>query len=663
MKLFKDILGRIFLSQYENDIKLKVRISLFYVCFLLIVFACFRLLFCLVYPDAFASLSFLEKLKAFAFGLRFDINIVGIFVGYFIAAMFLPIADKQKLLIKIFTVLMTISTLVILLFLCGDFFYFPQVRRHMSEEIIMAYMEKGLIIRYAFENYWHILLVLFGGVLLLIRAQFKFINKRFLISANPKLSLFKSLGIFLCVGCALFLSVRASFGDRAINPNQVFSMTNSFESAQLMLNGVFTQYQFLMGVDRQNEINQYPFDKAVKNAQKLLLSENEIIADENYPLMRRNKNAKKFENYNVVIILLESWTPYYIDSLNDSAGRGMAKFKVTSNFDAIVRDSIVFSNAYANGLGSLFGISASLTGIPLMPGMVYNANSIDATAKKTALADEFNKRGYFTMFAQSDNRESMQMADLAKNMLKFQESYGLEDIPLKRKYENDIPTGYDFEMLDFAAQKAAAARKKARPFFMYLFTGSTHVPFFSTTKEFEKYPADSMENKYLNTLYYADKAIGNFMDIAKKEGYFDDTIFIFMADHTQGYTRSLNGVLERFRIPFIIYAPKILQPKNIKWTVSQSDLMATIYHIMNFDGDFSDIGVNALDESANHFALLNDGANIILIDGSDYIRHNRETAAESSLNAETERFQTMQENLLSLDKAITGVFKKNKWYK
>ncbi|MDR0822523.1 MAG: sulfatase-like hydrolase/transferase, partial [Endomicrobium sp.] len=257
----------------------------------------------------------------------------------------------------------------------------------------------------------------------------------------------------------------------------------------------------------------------------------------------------------------------------------------------------------------------------------------------------------------------MQMADLAKNMLKFKESYGLEDIPLKRKYENDIPTGYDFEMLDFAAAKAAAAHKKFQPFFMYLFTGTTHAPFFSTTKEFEKYPPDSTENKYLNTLYYTDKAIGNFIDIAKKEGYFDDTIFIFMADHTQGYTRSLNGVLERFRIPFIIYAPKIFPAKNIKWTVSQSDLMATIYHIMNFDGDFSAVGVNALDANSKHFALLNDGANIILIENNEYIRHNRETVIESSLNVGDEQFKAMQENLLSLDKSITGIFKKNKWYK
>ncbi|MDR0822655.1 MAG: sulfatase-like hydrolase/transferase, partial [Endomicrobium sp.] len=455
-----------FKAQYSNDIKLKITISLFYICFLLFVFAFFRLLFCAVYPDAFVSLSFVEKLKAFVFGLRFDINVIAVFVGYFIAAMFLPIAAKQKLLIKIFTVLMSVSTLIILLLLCGDFFYFPEVKRHMSEEIVMAYMEKGLIVRYAFENYWHILLVLFGASFLLIRAQFKFINKRFLTSANPKLSLLKSLGIFLCVGFALFLSVRASFGDRPINPNQVFSMTDSFESAQLTLNGVFTQYQFLMGVDRQNEINQYPFDKAVQNVQKLILSGAEIIVDENYPLMRQIKGAKKSPNYNVIIILMESWTPYYIDSLNDRVG--MANFEVTPNFDAIVKNSIVFSNAYANGLGSLFGISASLTGIALMPGMIYSANSIDATTKKTAIADEFNKRGYFTMFAQSDNRESMQMADLAKNMLKFKESYGLEDIPLKRKYENDIPTGYDFEMLDFAAAKASAANKKAQPFFMYL---------------------------------------------------------------------------------------------------------------------------------------------------------------------------------------------------
>ncbi|MDR3112902.1 MAG: sulfatase-like hydrolase/transferase, partial [Endomicrobium sp.] len=156
--------------------------------------------------------------------------------------------------------------------------------------------------------------------------------------------------------------------------------------------------------------------------------------------------------------------------------------------------------------------------------------------------------------------------------------------------------------------------------------------------------------------------IGEFIKTAKKENFFDDTIFIFMADHTQGYTCSLGGAIERFRIPFIIYAPKIFKPQKINWAVSQADVIPTIYALMGFDGAFSAAGVDALDKGANHFALLNDGDNIILVEDENYIMHNRKKVIDSSLGENNEEAQKMSETLLSLDKAITESFRKNIWY-
>ncbi|GHT51668.1 hypothetical protein AGMMS49990_06450 [Endomicrobiia bacterium] len=91
---------KILSSKYENNLRLKIQISLFYVVLLLVIFSLFRLLFCIVYRDAFASLLLLEKAKAFAYGLRFDISTIGVFVGFFIALMFLPISKKQITIIK-----------------------------------------------------------------------------------------------------------------------------------------------------------------------------------------------------------------------------------------------------------------------------------------------------------------------------------------------------------------------------------------------------------------------------------------------------------------------------------------------------------------------------------------------------------------------------------
>lgn len=109
-------------SKYENNSRLKIQISFFYVVLLLVIFSLFRLLFCIVCSDVFASLSLLEKAKAFAYVLRFDISTVGVFIGFFIALMFLPISKKQITIIKIFNVLMGLSTMLVVLLLCADFF-------------------------------------------------------------------------------------------------------------------------------------------------------------------------------------------------------------------------------------------------------------------------------------------------------------------------------------------------------------------------------------------------------------------------------------------------------------------------------------------------------------------------------------------------------------
>ncbi|GHT56438.1 alkaline phosphatase [Endomicrobiia bacterium] len=654
---------KILSSKYENNLRLKIQISLFYVVLLLVIFSLFRLLFCIVYRDAFASLLLLEKAKAFAYGLRFDISTIGVFVGFFIALMFLPISKKQITIIKIFNVLMALSTMLVVLLLCADFFYFPEVKRHITEELVLAWMERSFIIRYAISNYWWVLLVVFVLMFLTIKFTSKLINTGFTAHPSKKLqrySLIKSTSIFIGVALLIVMGIRGRLDSRPLNTNDVYRVTNKTEGAQLMLNGVFTQYRLLLSEERYyNNINNYPIHKALQNVWQLILSQGQTIPDNNFPLMRQIKNIKKTsKNYNVAIILLESWTPHYIDSLNDKN----TKYNVTPNFDEIVKNGITFSNAYAVGSRSLLGLSASFSGVPLLPGMIFT-HSIDLMNNKSAMPDAFNKRGYFTMYVQSPQRDSVMMCYAAKNALKVQESYGKEDIPLIKKYLAGIREGYDYEMFDFAAKKATQSHKRGQPFFIYLFTGSTHMPFVSTTKEFEKYTPDTLENKYLNSLYYADYSINHFLEIAKKEGFFDNTIFIFMADHTQRYTYDDNTIQTAFRIPFVIYAPKILSPQKIDYTVSQADLIPTLYHLFEIEDAFSATGTNALDKNANHFALISDGANIALVEGDNYIKHDRKRVVQSSFsNHDSKKFKTMQETLLSLDKSIVELFRKNKWY-
>jgi hypothetical protein len=198
----------------------------------------------------------LEKVKAFAYGLRFDISTIGIFIGPFIALMFLPISKKQITIIKILNVLIAISTTLIVLLLCADFFYFSEVKRHMTEELVLAWMERGFIIQYAISNYWRALLAVFVLMFLLFKLTFKFIDKDVKLTACTlrklqKYSLVKSMSVF--TGVVLLVAIAISGGKldgRPLSANDVYKVANKTESAQLILNGISTQYRLLFSGKR-----------------------------------------------------------------------------------------------------------------------------------------------------------------------------------------------------------------------------------------------------------------------------------------------------------------------------------------------------------------------------------------------------------------------------
>ena len=650
---------KIFSFQYPQDYKTKIKIALFYFVSLIICFALFRFLICIVYSDVFSALTLADKAASFLYGLRFDLAMASMLLGGFIILMFLPY-PKHSIFIKICVTLMAITFLLSLLLLGADFFYFREVNRHMTEDIILAWRDKEFITQYIIRYYWYLLIIFLAFVIAVLKISFKVIDKNY---APKPLNIFKGIGIFIAVILLVVLLRRGNFSGMPVNLSDAYKIPKSSENIQLILNGLFVQYYYLKstGDTKGVIVNKFPYDRAVENIQKILLSENEFIPDSKYPIMRQIISPDKKPAYNVVIFLLESWTPRYIDSFNEKTS---SKYGVTENFDKIANEGIKFNNAFAAGNRSQYGLFSSLIGLPLVPGTV-RYYGLDTMTKFTSIAEAFNKKGYFTMYAQSTERNAIGMVNAAKNFLHFQESYGKEDFPVLMEYiSNAGNSGYDYDMFDFSAKKASRAHKSGQPFFLYLFTGSTHMPFKELNQKFEKYPRKNNNiNAYLNSLYYADYSIGHFMDIAKKEGFFDNTIFIFMADHMIALPDVGNTIRDRFRIPFVIYAPKILKAENINWTVSQADLIPTIWHLFGIELPFTAIGVNALSKDANHFAFIVDGSNIVLYEREKFISDSRVRVVETNLDESSAEFNIMYENLLSIDKSITETFRFDKWYK
>ena len=448
---------------------------------------------------------------------------------------------------------------------------------------------------------------------------------------------------------------RGKITGKPLSITDIYKISNNMTQATLSLNPVFTSIHTLRKKGTSFE-NKYSSDEAFKNTQKLLLSENEKLTDSKFPLIRQIENNDEEKKYNVFIVLMESWSPKYIDGYSHS------NYGVTPNMDKIISESIVFTNAYAAGIRSIYGISAAFAGVSLVPGLQHFAYGLELN-NIFSIADIFQRDIYYTAFMQSSKRESYQLCDITKNIFHVEESFGREDMPNLMNYTGKHHFGYDYDLLMFAADKATEKFKQEKNFFIFAFTGTTHTPFNSTTPEFDKYPRTTDENKYLNTLYYSDYSIGKLIEKSKQEGWFDNTIFIFLADHNLNTIVKTDNLKEKFNIPFVIHAPKIFESRKIDYVVSQLDIIPTLCHILNIKEPFVALGKNVLDENTEHFALVTEGTNLAIIYDDFYMKHNRQKVLETNAVKNSKEYKKMEDSILSLDKSITEAFKYNIWYK
>ncbi len=611
------------------------------------VFTVARLVLWLSNGAFFAPLSGAEIASAFVHGLQFDFYMTALCLGPVILLLNLPISSRVWT--KIWTVVLLAELVFITGFLVGDFIYFPKVGRHIAEEIIQVSNDWQFVISYIFTQVWFPLLLLLSALAAAVYGLFTYINRVGVCKRSWK----KTAIILGTVAGLAVLGLRGHLGrGKALGVADVYRYATSAPGAALTLNGAFTAYQ-VGRKGAQEFTNAYPLQEAIANTQKLFIEPSEKIMSEQYPLMRQAApaGATLAQKPNVFIVMLEGWHPYYIDGLSH---RG---FGVTPVFDDILRHGVNFTNAYAAGQRSIFGFTALLASMPLVPGLPMFGYGLE-TVELSPMPAHFARNGYYTFFAQTSHRDSYRMCALA-SYLGMQESYGWEDMPQRLPYKEKAPFGYDYDALQFAADQIA--KHPGKPFLGMVFTGITHEPFTSTLPQFDKYPYDSWEHGFLNTLAFADWSLGELLARAKKDGWFDNTIFVFVADHTSGGPAD-PSLKNHFHIPLVMYAPKLLPAQEMSQVVSQLDLVPTLYKLANLTPVYTAFGRDMFDVSIPRAALVSEGNTIGLITQNGAVRHTGSQRLSVEPYQPDFDVQAAENLLLSLDKTAYMLLKNNRWY-
>lgn len=359
------------------------------------------------------------------------------------------------------------------------------------------------------------------------------------------------------------LGARNSLGHRPMNPAMVSFSTDPLVN-DLVLN---SSYSVIFAITQMKSeasaMNLYPkMDKA--EVIKAVQSQSELTSDafftNQFPTLAYHK-ATGTKRKNIVILLLESHGAQFIKALG---GRNLSP-----NIDKLIQQGWAFTNLYATGTRSVRGIEAVISGFPPTP-----ARSIVKLGKSQThfftIADVLKKQGYVTQFIYGGESHF-------DNMKHFFLGNGFSNILDAPTFPNPMYVGSwgvcDEDLFKKADQQYTKLTKESKPFFSLVFTSSNHSPFEYPQGRIApvNHPAATREN----AVKYADYAIGQFFEKAKKSTYWNNTIFLIIADHDDRTYGNQIVPVEHFHIPAIITGGGI-QPQMDDRLASQLDMPATL---------------------------------------------------------------------------------------
>lgn len=553
----------------------------------LLPFSIARLALYLIYRQDFASLGITDILSAFVVGLRFDLSVLitGIFLPLLL--MLLPFRWSHHVYWQRLWGWMIYLVLLLLVFmLAADTIYFGVVHRHVGSEINAMSADIAPMIALAFGQY-SLILLLFA-----LSAAFGAVLWRRLVHPVPAVPKYKwprLIGIVVVL--LLFVVIgRGGWSGKPISVGEAF-FSNSVAQGYLALNGAFAITHALN--EKTPVLREFmPQPEAVSITQHMLAGSSKPFKDPEYPLYRQlNSGTHIQKKPNVVVLMLESWGALHVDAVRRQMG--LPPLGVTPNFDELAQHGRLYTNFYANGQRSIQGAEAILAGLPTLPGMPFLGEGLEQD-RQSFLGELALSQGYQTIMLQSSDRGSFRFDSIAART-GFSTYKGAEDMPELHDHPKPPATWgtWDHNTFQEANKLFAAAHK---PFLSFIFTSTTHVPWIIPDARWRKYDSGSDRDRFLNSLFYADWALGQFIASAKKAGYYDNTIFVLTADHANEFVEHPEHTPNLYHVPLLVVGPGI-KPGIDERVGSHFDITPTIADLAGWSVGYAGLGRSLLDNT------------------------------------------------------------------
>ena len=558
---------------------------------LIAIFTAFRIALLLLNLDRVGSTTTWEVAQAFIMGVRFDIVTIGFVIAIptIILTIFSFFGKKSRLFELIYTWVLTICFTITFGICAADIPYFDQFfdRFNITAFEWMATGDSAFVFKMIFEEPTYILMML--PVLASGFVFWFFANRIMKRSTGWETVHYVQYGIYTVLLWGLvFIGMRGRLNEKSPIMVGTAYFCNNAMLNQLGLNPNFTLARsWLDSKDPDNHKVRFMSDEAaIALVQKNLGIEN---PDPDFPIARTIATDSVSNNFNVIVVIMEGM------SYNKTTHGGNTH-NLTPFLDALMDKSLSFNNCYTSGTHTYCGIYTTFTSYPV----IFRNHALKRipVLQYDGIAATLQRQGYQTAYFTTHDKEF-------DNVAGFLSQNGVEKIISQADYPvSEVQTTLgvpDDYMFRFSMPIFDEMAGNNRPFFAAMMTASDHGPYYIP----DYFEPKNTEQKYQIT-EYADWSLQRFIKMAQEKPWFDNTLFVFVADHGATLDSDYSIPLSYFHTPLVFYMPDKLQPQVNEAIASQMDVFPTVMGILNKSYVNNTFGIDLLNENRPYVYFMGD---------------------------------------------------------
>ncbi len=575
-----------------------VKLFVIYLC----IFTLFRIATAIFFKPK--GLTIISLLPSFWLGLKYDLKWISFLLMPIAALSLLPklspfYSESRK---KAWTIYLGIITLLALFFFGADFGQFAYINARLNADALIFAEDPKESLQMLWQSYPIIRISggIIGAVLMMIA-----VFRRTHVGVEEKNMTMHKFAYrkrwHLAALAILSWFMYGFFTLKPLNFFRAFNLNDEFKS-NLALNpfeNFFATLRFREPVYQTNAKAYYPVI-----ADFLNLSQYNDVKNSYIRVVQPDSRALESQP-NVVLVICESFSMYK----SSMSGNPL---NTTPYFNEMCQQGIFFERCFSPTFGTARGIFATLTGIPDVQLSKF-ATRIDSAVKQRTIINDFEGYDkYYFIGGRSQFNNFNGLISNIKNVKIYEEG----------SYQSPKINVWGISDKNLFLEANNVLEKQQKPFFAIIQTADNHRPFKipEEDKDFvpkivdkdslKKYGFDSQEE--FNAFCYTDYCFKKFIETAKQEAYFANTIFVFIGDHgVEGDASALypkawtEHRLSDEHIPFLIYAPNLLSPQKISTVASQVDVLPTVASLIQQPYTNSTLGRDLLNpKSYEHAAFI-----------------------------------------------------------